>query len=60
MFIVKKNVTVLEKLLTWLVELNKSVIDDKIHVPLLLIDDEADNASINTKMTKQVQRGQMH
>ena len=52
MFIVKKNVTVLEKLLTWLVELNKSVIDDKIHVPLLLIDDEADNASINTKNDK--------
>ena len=52
MFIVKKNVTVLGKLLTWLVELNKSVLDDKIHVPLLLIDDEADNASINTKNDK--------
>lgn len=52
MFIVKKNVTVLEKLLNWLVELNKNVLDDLIHVPLLLIDDEADNASINTKMDK--------
>ena len=52
MFIVKKNVTVLGKLLTWLVELNKNVLDDKIHVPLLLIDDEADNASINTKNDK--------
>lgn len=52
MFIVKKNVTVLEKLLNWLVELNKNVLDGLIHVPLLLIDDEADNASINTKMDK--------
>ena len=52
LFIVKKNVTVLEKLRTWLVELNKSVQDGLIHVPLLLIDDEADNASINTKNDK--------
>ena len=52
MFIVKKNVTVLEKLHNWLVELNKNVLDDLIHVPLLLIDDEADNASINTKNDK--------
>lgn len=52
MFIVKKNVTVLGKLLNWLVELNKNVVDGLIHVPLLLIDDEADNASINTKNDK--------
>ena len=52
MFIVKKNTTVLGNLLKWLVELNKDVIDEKIHVPLLLIDDEADNASINTKNDK--------
>ena len=52
MFIVKKNVTVLGKLLNWLVELNKSIVDGLIHVPLLLIDDEADNASINTKNDK--------
>lgn len=52
MFIVKKNTTVLGNLLKWLVELNKDVVDEKIHVPLLLIDDEADNASINTKNDK--------
>lgn len=52
MFIVKKNVTVLGKLLNWLVELNKNIVDGLIHVPLLLIDDEADNASINTKNDK--------
>lgn len=52
MFIVKKNVTVLERLLNWLVGLNKNQLDGLIHVPLLLIDDEADNASINTKIDK--------
>jgi hypothetical protein len=52
MFIVKKNTTVLRNLHKWLVELNKDVIDGLIHVPLLLIDDEADNASINTKNDK--------
>jgi hypothetical protein len=48
MFIVKKNTTVLDKLYNWLFELNADSYDKKIHYPMLLIDDEADNASINT------------
>ena len=51
-FIVKKNVSVLNKLHNWLVEQNKDVLDDLIHEPMLLIDDEADNASVNTKKDK--------
>lgn len=52
MFIVKKNVSVLTKLYNWLTEQNKDMLDDLIHEPMLLIDDEADNASINTKKDK--------
>ena len=45
-FVVKKNKTVLERLNKWL---NQNVEhNQKIPSPLLLIDDEADNASINT------------
>ena len=43
MFIVKKNVSVLTKLYNWLTEQNKDMLDDLIHEPMLLIDDEADN-----------------
>lgn len=49
LFIIKKNVSVLTKLHHWLTEQNKDILDDLIHEPMLLIDDEADNASINTK-----------
>lgn len=52
MFIVKKNVSVLTKLYNWLTEQNKDMLDGLIHEPMLLIDDEADNASINTKKDK--------
>lgn len=52
MFIVKKNVAVLNKLYDWLVKQNKDILDDLIHEPMLLIDDEADNASINTRKNK--------
>lgn len=52
MFIVKKNVTILDKLYAWLSTFNKDVLDDLIHAPMLLIDDEADNASINTNKDK--------
>jgi len=52
MFIVKKNTTVLQKLHNWLVGQNKDARDGLIHAPMLLIDDEADNASINTKKDK--------
>lgn len=47
-FVLKKNKNVLESLYTWLKSLN-SESNGVIRQPLLLIDDEADNASINTK-----------
>ena len=52
MFVVKKNVKILEKLYGWLATFNKDILDDMIHAPMLLIDDEADNASINTSKDK--------
>ena len=48
-FVIKKNKSVLEKLEAWLRVFNAHQYDKKIHLPLLLIDDEADNASVNTK-----------
>lgn len=47
--VVKKNKSVLHNLEAWLRTCNTSVGNDKIDLPLLLIDDEADNASVNTK-----------
>ena len=47
LFVIKKNKRILENLIEWLkqsVNLGKK----KINYPLLLLDDEADNASINT------------
>ncbi len=50
--VVKKNVTPLKNLFEWFSKINDS---GKITgVPLLLIDDEADNASINTKAAKKI------
>lgn len=46
--IIKKNVTTLTALHKWLKELNAEGEDRISDVPMLLIDDEADNASINT------------
>lgn len=46
LFVLKKNKSVLEKLEQWLRVYN--AVDGKISSPLLLIDDEADNASVNT------------
>ena len=46
--VLKKNKSVLENLATWLRTRNTSQIGAKIDLPLLLIDDEADNASVNT------------
>lgn len=46
--VLKKNKSVLENLATWLSTRNTSYIGEKIDLPLLLIDDEADNASVNT------------
>lgn len=48
LFVVKKNKSVLTNLCAWLVENNADVKNGLIDLPLLLIDDEADNASINT------------
>ena len=46
--VIKKNVTTLTALHKWLKELNAEGDDRISDVPMLLIDDEADNASINT------------
>lgn len=47
LFVIKKNTTVLNKLINWLVSLNADSLG-KIDYPMLLIDDESDNASVNT------------
>jgi hypothetical protein len=47
--VIKKNVTTLQNLYSWLKELNTRAGAERIaNVPMLMIDDEADNASINT------------
>lgn len=46
--VAKKNVTILRRIYDWISK-NNSKINGKISHPLLFIDDEADNASINTK-----------
>ncbi len=48
LFVVKKNKSVLNNLYKWLLENNANHEDGIIDLPLLLIDDEADNASVNT------------
>lgn len=48
-FVLKKNKSVLEKLEHWLRFYNINPVTKKIDLPLLLIDDEADNASVNTR-----------
>lgn len=48
-FVLKKNKSVLEKLEQWLRLFNANPVTGTIDLPLLLIDDEADNASVNTK-----------
>lgn len=48
-FVIKKNASVLTKLIEWLKLLNVDKLTGKIKAPMLLIDDEADNATINTK-----------
>jgi hypothetical protein len=46
LLVVKKNKSVLQNLRNWLRDYN--AVNGKISQPLLLIDDEADNASVNT------------
>lgn len=49
LFVIKKNVTVLDRLYGWLREQNIDPVKGYVDVPMLLIDDEADNASVNTR-----------
>jgi len=44
-FVIKKNKSILKNLKEWIPDIDQG---DKVDEPLLLIDDEADNASINT------------
>lgn len=48
-FVLKKNKSVLEKLEQWLRFYNANSATKTIDLPMLLIDDEADNASVNTR-----------
>ena len=47
-FVIKKNVSVLKKLYASLKNINTSSVITQITAPMIMIDDEADNASINT------------
>ena len=50
LLVIKKNKRILNNLITWLRKNNTLNANEKIaDLPLLLIDDEADNASVNTK-----------
>lgn len=51
-FVIKKNSNTLKNLLEWLREHSARAGSTKVDAPMLLIDDEADNASINTKRGK--------
>lgn len=46
--VIKKHTRILQNLRDWIHGYNTSAGGGPIHIPLLLIDDEADNASINT------------
>jgi hypothetical protein len=48
LFVVKKNKSILNNLIRWLQNINVGA-GNTIDMPMLLIDDEADNASINTR-----------
>lgn len=49
LFVIKKNVSVLQKLFNWLKDYNLDPVKGYVDQPMLLIDDEADNASVNTR-----------
>ena len=55
-FVVKKNASTLGNMLSWLAEHNSRHDTSTISSPMLLIDDEADNASINIKGPDEVSR----
>ena len=52
-FVIKKQKDVLLKLKNWLLSLNANAATGMIDIPMLMIDDEADNASINTNKSKE-------
>lgn len=47
--VIKKNKRILNNLIQWLSKNNTLNANGQIELPLMLIDDEADNASVNTK-----------
>ena len=49
-FVLKKNKSVLEKLESWLRIFNVNKVTNTIDLPMFMIDDEADNASVSTKL----------
>lgn len=49
LLVVKKNKRILNNLISWLTANNTDLTTGKIMLPVLLIDDEADNASVNTR-----------
>jgi len=51
-FVIKKNSTTLKNLIDWLKEHSAEGGTPKVTAPMLLIDDEADNASVNIKFDK--------
>lgn len=55
-FVIKKNMHTLRTLIDWLQHYSGSGLAQRIDLPLLLIDDEADNASINTSKPGEVSR----
>ena len=55
-FVIKKNTHTLRNLIDWLTEHNAQRQASSINSPMLLIDDEADNASINIKGADEVSR----
>ena len=52
-FVIKKNKAVLTSLTEWLINTNADPVTQKIDLPMIMIDDEADNASINTSKEKE-------
>lgn len=55
--VVKKNVTILKNLVDWVSGLSPGgIVDD---IPLLLIDDECDYASVNTRTPERDEKGQI-
>lgn len=51
-FVIKKNTNTLRNLLEWLKENSAHLGSETVDAPMLLIDDEADNASINISHSK--------